>query len=182
MMWAAAQSQTAMIRLLLEYGAKVNARGAIRDWQTRITAEPRPKDRHRGGFTPLLYAARLTPAMPLRVAHAMGRQRQAKSREPETCQQRGRAGLGVLVVATAAGAERACRVHCQYAIATPSANRPAKGGNSTQARRKLNIATTASMRRYMIAVATMMPAAISAAAAPAARCRRARATVVAVEE
>lgn len=58
LMWAAAQSQPAMIRLLLEYGAKVNARGAIRDWQTRITAEPRPKDRHRGGFTPLLYAAR----------------------------------------------------------------------------------------------------------------------------
>lgn len=58
LMWAAAQSQPAMIRLLLEYGAKANARGAIRDWQTRITAEPRPKDRHRGGFTPLLYAAR----------------------------------------------------------------------------------------------------------------------------
>ncbi len=53
LMWAAAQSQPAMIRLLLEYGAKANARGAIRDWQTRITAEPRPKDRHRGGFTPL---------------------------------------------------------------------------------------------------------------------------------
>jgi hypothetical protein len=48
-------------------------------------------------LAPLLYAARLTPAMPLRVAHAMERQRQAKSREPETCQQRGRAGLGVLV-------------------------------------------------------------------------------------
>jgi len=58
LMWAAAESQPAMIRLLLEYGAQVNARGAIRDWQTRITAEPRPKDRHIGGFTPLLYAAR----------------------------------------------------------------------------------------------------------------------------
>ena len=58
LMWAAAESQPAMIRLLLEYGAKVNARGAVRDWQARITAEPRPKDRHIGGFTPLLYAAR----------------------------------------------------------------------------------------------------------------------------
>lgn len=58
LMWAAAESQPAMIRLLLEHGASINARGAVRDWQTRITAEPRPKDRHRGGFTPLLYAAR----------------------------------------------------------------------------------------------------------------------------
>ena len=57
-MWAAAESQPAMIRLLTEYGANLNARGTIRDWQSRITAEPRPKDRHRGGFTPLLYAAR----------------------------------------------------------------------------------------------------------------------------
>lgn len=58
LMWASAESQPAMIRLLLEYGAKANARGAVRDWQTRITAEPRPKDRNIGGFTPLLYAAR----------------------------------------------------------------------------------------------------------------------------
>ena len=58
LMWAAAQCQPAMIRLLIEYGAKVNARGAVRDWQARITAEPRPKDRHIGGFTPLLYVAR----------------------------------------------------------------------------------------------------------------------------
>jgi uncharacterized protein len=58
LMWASAESQPAMIRLLLEYGAKANARSTVRDWQTRITAEPRPKDRHIGGFTPLLYAAR----------------------------------------------------------------------------------------------------------------------------
>ena len=58
LMWAAAQCQPAMIRMLIEYGAKVNARGAVRDWQARITAEPRPKDRHIGGFTPLLYVAR----------------------------------------------------------------------------------------------------------------------------
>jgi ankyrin repeat protein len=58
LMWAAAESQPAMIRLLLEYGAKANARGTVREWQARITAEPRPKDRHIGGFTPLLYVAR----------------------------------------------------------------------------------------------------------------------------
>lgn len=58
LMWAAAESQPAMIGLLIEYGAKANARSTVRDWQTRITAEPRPKDRHIGGFTPLLYAAR----------------------------------------------------------------------------------------------------------------------------
>jgi ankyrin repeat protein len=58
LMWAAAQSQPEMIALLISRGADVNARGAVRDWQRRITAEPRPKDMYRGGFTPLLYAAR----------------------------------------------------------------------------------------------------------------------------
>lgn len=58
LMWAAAESQPAMIRLLTEYGAKTNVHSLERDWQTRITAEPRPKDRQIGGFTPLLYAAR----------------------------------------------------------------------------------------------------------------------------
>jgi hypothetical protein len=43
-------------------------------------------------LAPLLYAARLTPAMPRRVAHAMGRQRQAKSREPETASNAGAPG------------------------------------------------------------------------------------------
>jgi uncharacterized protein len=57
-MWAAAQNQPAMIRLLAKAGADVNARGVIREWQRRVTAEPRPKGMNRGGFTPLLYAAR----------------------------------------------------------------------------------------------------------------------------
>ena len=47
-----------MINLLIARGADVDARGAVRNWQRRITAEGRPKDMNRGGFTPLLYAAR----------------------------------------------------------------------------------------------------------------------------
>jgi uncharacterized protein len=58
LMWAAAQSHPDMIKLLVAHGADVNARGAVRDWQRRSTAEPRPKGMNRGGFTPLLYAAR----------------------------------------------------------------------------------------------------------------------------
>jgi ankyrin repeat protein len=58
LMWAAAQSHPEMIRLLVRAGADVNARGAIREWQRRVTSEPRPKGMNHGGFTPLLYAAR----------------------------------------------------------------------------------------------------------------------------
>jgi ankyrin repeat protein len=58
LMWAASQSQPAMIRLLVSHGADVNARGIVRQWERKVIAEPRPKDMNRGGFTPLLYAAR----------------------------------------------------------------------------------------------------------------------------
>jgi len=58
LMWAAAQGHADMVKLLVAHRADVNARGAIRDWQRRLTAEPRPKGMNRGGFTPLLYAAR----------------------------------------------------------------------------------------------------------------------------
>ena len=58
LMWAAAQSQPAMLRFLLERGARVDARATVRDWQRRVTAEGRPKDMNRGGFTALLFAAR----------------------------------------------------------------------------------------------------------------------------
>jgi uncharacterized protein len=56
--WAAAQSQPDMVQLLVRHRADVNARGVVRDWQRRVTAEGRPKNMNHGGFTPLLYAAR----------------------------------------------------------------------------------------------------------------------------
>src|SRR3984957_9124636 len=58
LMWAAAQKQPAMVKFLISPGAHVNERGAVRDWQRRVTAEGRPKNMNHGGFTPLLYAAR----------------------------------------------------------------------------------------------------------------------------
>ena len=58
LMWAAAQKQPEMIRVLIEHGAAVDARGLAHDWQRRVTAEPRIKIMQTGGFTPLLYAAR----------------------------------------------------------------------------------------------------------------------------
>jgi ankyrin repeat protein len=58
LMWAAAQSQPAMVEYLAKHGADVNARGIVRNWQRRVTAEGRPKNMNHGGFTPLLYAAR----------------------------------------------------------------------------------------------------------------------------
>ena len=47
-----------MVELLINSGADINARGAIRDYQRVATAESRAKSLDRGGFTPLLYAAR----------------------------------------------------------------------------------------------------------------------------
>lgn len=58
LMWASAQGHPEMIRLLLEAGAEPDARATVREWARRITSEPRPKGMNRGGFTPLLYAAR----------------------------------------------------------------------------------------------------------------------------
>ena len=58
LMWAAARGQAAMVRLLASRGADVNARGVIRQWERKVINEPRPKDLNKGGFTPLLYAAR----------------------------------------------------------------------------------------------------------------------------
>ena len=58
LMWAAAQSQSEMVKLLAASGAELNARGVIRQWERKVITEPRPKDMNKGGFTPLLYAAR----------------------------------------------------------------------------------------------------------------------------
>ena len=58
LMWAAAQSQAEMVKFLASKGADLNARGVIRQWERKIITEPRPKDMNKGGFTPLLYAAR----------------------------------------------------------------------------------------------------------------------------
>jgi uncharacterized protein len=58
LMWAASQSQPRMVRFLAANGADLNARGVVRNWERRVINEPRPKDMNRGGFTPLLYAAR----------------------------------------------------------------------------------------------------------------------------
>jgi ankyrin repeat protein len=58
LMWAAAQSQPEMIKLLIAAGANINEHGAARLWDRRIMNEPRPKDMNKGGFNPLLYAAR----------------------------------------------------------------------------------------------------------------------------
>ena len=58
LMWAAAQKQPAMMKLLISRGADVDARGAVRNWERKVIKEPRPKDMNQGGFTPLLYAAR----------------------------------------------------------------------------------------------------------------------------
>ena len=58
LMWAAAQSQAEMVQFLASRGADLNARGVTRQWARKIITEPRPKDMNKGGFTPLLYAAR----------------------------------------------------------------------------------------------------------------------------
>ena len=58
LMWAAAQGQGEMVKLLASKGADLNARGVIRQWERKVITEPRPKDMNKGGFTPLLYAAR----------------------------------------------------------------------------------------------------------------------------
>ena len=58
LMWAAAQGQAEMVKLLASKGADLNARGIVRQWERKVITEPRPKDMNRGGFTPLLYAAR----------------------------------------------------------------------------------------------------------------------------
>ena len=47
-----------MIRVLVKHGARVDEAGHAHDWQRWQTSEPRLKQIHVGGFSPLLYAAR----------------------------------------------------------------------------------------------------------------------------
>jgi ankyrin repeat protein len=58
LMWAAARRHPQMVELLLSKRADVNARSAVRDYKRVATAESRAAPRDRGGFTPLMYAAR----------------------------------------------------------------------------------------------------------------------------
>jgi ankyrin repeat protein len=56
--WAAAQSQPAMLKLLIENGADANLQSIIRYWDRTTLNEPRPKHLNKGGLTPLHFAAR----------------------------------------------------------------------------------------------------------------------------
>jgi ankyrin repeat protein len=58
LMWAVVRRHPAMVQFLLDHGADVDARSAIRDYPRVATAESRAKALDRGGFTSLLYAAR----------------------------------------------------------------------------------------------------------------------------
>lgn len=58
LMWAVSNQHPAMVRLLLEHGADPDMRGTDRNWQRRVTSEPRKKIMNEGGFAPLHYAAR----------------------------------------------------------------------------------------------------------------------------
>jgi uncharacterized protein len=58
LMWAAAQGHAALIPLLVQNGADVNAESSIQEWERQVTMEPREKWLPPGGMTPLLFAAR----------------------------------------------------------------------------------------------------------------------------
>ncbi|HUN26031.1 MAG TPA: ankyrin repeat domain-containing protein [Steroidobacteraceae bacterium] len=58
LMWAAAQAQPQMLRLLIEHHAKLDLRSAVRNWPRRVTAEGRPLIMDMGGLTALAFAAR----------------------------------------------------------------------------------------------------------------------------
>ena len=57
LMWAAAQSQPEMIRLLMEHGARSDVRSYVNDFR-QVSGETRRMYRPTGGLTPLLFAAR----------------------------------------------------------------------------------------------------------------------------
>lgn len=72
LMWAAAQRQPEMVKFLLSVGAEGDAISSIREWQRRVTAEPRPQRRPPGGWTALAFAARQGCAECVRELAAAG--------------------------------------------------------------------------------------------------------------
>ncbi len=58
LIWAAAESQPEMVKLLIGAHAQVNARSLINTQRRQVTGEPRAQARPPGGMTALLYAAR----------------------------------------------------------------------------------------------------------------------------
>jgi uncharacterized protein len=58
LIWAAAESQPEMVKLLISAHADVNARSLVNKNRRQVTGEPRGQARPPGGMTPLLYAAR----------------------------------------------------------------------------------------------------------------------------
>lgn len=58
LMWASARHHPAMIELLVDRGAEIDKRAIDRNWERRVTSEPRVKEMFTGGFTALLYAVR----------------------------------------------------------------------------------------------------------------------------
>jgi ankyrin repeat protein len=58
LIWAAAESQPAMVKVLVDAGADVNAHSKVNNWERQVTAEARAIARPSGGLTALLYAAR----------------------------------------------------------------------------------------------------------------------------
>jgi ankyrin repeat protein len=73
LMWAAAEGQPAMVRLLVRAGADANARSLENNFERQVTAEPRMQARPAGGMTPLLFAARSGCAECARILLEEGR-------------------------------------------------------------------------------------------------------------
>ena len=58
LMWAASKRQPQMLQLLLKSGAQPDGLSVTRNWDRKVTAEPREKSMDRGGFAAIHYAAR----------------------------------------------------------------------------------------------------------------------------